>query len=249
MALLLDLDDTLIDTAHAMRVAAAAGFAAVCPDVPDDLHRAAAERYYQDPGGHLDRYTSGQITFADMRAARFKEVVLGMGIDACCGRQDLGLAESGHHVFEDSYARAMRAATRAFPDAVQLLEAARRAGLPTAVVTNSSEMATEMKLDVTGLAGLVDVVTTTDTLGFGKPDPRVFHHACAALGVEPAVTAYVGDDLTADAVGARDAGLLSYWLVRGEEPAEVPPGIEPISSLIDARLVALPDLGLSAGAR
>lgn len=248
-ALLLDLDDTLVDTGAAMLVAAMAGFAAVCPDVAEELHRSAAERFCEDPGGHLRRYTSGEITFADMRAARFREVVLGMGIDTCCAPQDAGLVESGHHVFEDSYGRAMRAATRAFPDAVPLLEGARRRGLPTAVVTNSSDVATRMKLEAAGIDGLVDVVMTTDTLGVGKPDPRVFHHACDAVGVPPAQAAYVGDDLDTDAVGARNAGLVSYWLVREGALGAAPPGIAAVGSLADVLVAVLPDLGLSHGAR
>ena len=53
-----------------------------------------------------------------------------------------------------------------------------------------------------------------DTLGFGKPDPRVFVEACRRLGTAPERTAYVGDELDVDAVAARAAGLLGIWVDR-----------------------------------
>ena len=53
-----------------------------------------------------------------------------------------------------------------------------------------------------------------DTLGFGKPDPRVFLEACRRLGTDPARTAYVGDEPDVDAAAARDAGLVGVWLDR-----------------------------------
>ncbi|MGW5120406.1 HAD family hydrolase [Streptomyces noursei] len=50
-----------------------------------------------------------------------------------------------------------------------------------------------------------------------KPDPRLFHHACAELGVEPAATLMVGDHPAKDG-GAAGAGLRSYVLPAGAAP-------------------------------
>src|SRR5690606_22584142 len=65
-------------------------------------------------------------------------------------------------------------------------------------------------------AGLPDVplLVGVDTLGFGKPDPRVFAEACRRLGTDPARTAYVGDELDVDARAALAAGLVGVWLDR-----------------------------------
>ena len=43
--------------------------------------------------------------------------------------------------------------------------------------------------------------------GAAKPDPRIFHAACDALGVEPGATLHIGDDLELDVLAARRAGL------------------------------------------
>ena len=58
-------------------------------------------------------------------------------------------------------------------------------------------------------------MVTRDTLGFGKPDARAFHNACALLGSVPAQTVYVGDDIEIDAIAAQAAGLRALWLQRG----------------------------------
>ena len=43
--------------------------------------------------------------------------------------------------------------------------------------------------------------------GVAKPDPSIFQHAVAALGVTPERTLYVGDSLRFDVRGATAAGL------------------------------------------
>jgi putative hydrolase of the HAD superfamily len=72
-----------------------------------------------------------------------------------------------------------------------------------------------------GLAESVPMLVGVDTLGYGKPDPRVFVEACRVLGTDPARTAYVGDELDVDAVAARRAGLVGVWLDR-PGPRRVP---------------------------
>lgn len=54
------------------------------------------------------------------------------------------------------------------------------------------------------------------TFGAAKPDPRIFHAACDALGVEPEATLHIGDDLELDVLAARRAGLHAAWLLRPE---------------------------------
>ena len=50
--------------------------------------------------------------------------------------------------------------------------------------------------------------------GAAKPDPSIFHAACARLDVPPAHVLHVGDDIEMDVVGAHRAGLRSCWLNR-----------------------------------
>jgi putative hydrolase of the HAD superfamily len=203
--LLLDFDDTLIDTRAAMVTAGAAAVAHLWPQAGPALHNAAGVRFHGDPGGFFGRYTSGQLSFAEMREARVADLVEVFSlkpIDDLVPR------------FEDAYAPAFFANVRLFDDVQPLLEAAAAAGKPIGLLTNSGSDYTRQKLEITGLVGMIDVVATRDTLGFGKPDPRAFHHACELLGATPDETLYIGDHVEIDAIAAQDAGLYSVWLRR-----------------------------------
>ncbi|WP_298232326.1 HAD family hydrolase [uncultured Azohydromonas sp.] len=47
--------------------------------------------------------------------------------------------------------------------------------------------------------------------GVPKPDPRIFHAAAAAAGVQPHEVLHVGDDVLLDVLGARNAGMQAVW--------------------------------------
>ena len=127
--------------------------------------------------------------------------------------------------FDEAYEPAFVANVRLFDDALPLLDAVGMAGIPIGLFTNSSAHHTRQKLGITGLAGAFEVVVTRDTLGFGKPDVRAFHHACRLMGSAPCDTVYVGDDVEIDAIAARDAGLSGIWLRRDPATGRAPPGL------------------------
>ncbi|WP_344059546.1 hypothetical protein [Terrabacter lapilli] len=97
-ALLLDVDDTIVDTRGAMVAAGARAAAALWPDRPGE-HHAMAQRYYDDPQRWFPRYASGEVPFERMRAGRLEEVATAFG---------LGLPAEGHVAFEEAYAPACR---------------------------------------------------------------------------------------------------------------------------------------------
>jgi len=214
-AVLLDLDDTIVDSTAAMLAAGTVAAAHVWPDARPDVHRAAAVRFRADPRGLFGEYTRGRLDFAAMRQARLADVAA-----------HLGLPDPGdtHARFEAAYAPAFAAHLRAFDDVAPLLAQAAARRWPVGVLTNSGAAYTDEKLRVAGLEGAFGVVVTTDDLGFGKPDARVFTHACARLGTAPGHTAYVGDDPRVDAGGAAAAGLYGVWLRRAEPAPWGSPG-------------------------
>ena len=228
-ALLLDVDDTIVDTREAMVVAGTQALRALWPARERD-HRAMAERYYADPERWFPRYASGSIAFEAMRSGRLAEVARAFGAD---------LATDALGDFEDAYGPAFRDAQRLFPDVPDLLAAAEEGGLPVALLTNSASAPTQVKLEVLELAARFEVVVTTDTLGFGKPDPRVYREACRLLGAEPADVVCLGDSLAWDVLGARAAGLRAVWLDREgrgtTEPVASVRGLDEVTGAVDGR--------------
>jgi HAD superfamily hydrolase (TIGR01549 family) len=74
-----------------------------------------------------------------------------------------------------------------------------------------------------GLDRFFDVWAVSADVGFDKPDPRLFAHAVAEAGVEPARAAMVGDRLDYDVRPAREAGMRAVWVLRGEAPDDPTP--------------------------
>ena len=208
-ALLLDVDDTLIDTRGAMVAAGVAAVAELWPHVRPEVHHAAAVHFQADPSGLFGRFTRGEMSFTEMRQARVADLLEAFSLSD---------VDEVNARFEDAYAPAFSANVRVFDDVVPLIGVVSAAGIPMGLLTNSSSSYTRQKLEITGLASAFAAVTTRDTLGFGKPDARAFHHACRLLRSAPADTTYVGDDIEIDALAARDAGLSAVWLQR--EPGD-----------------------------
>jgi putative hydrolase of the HAD superfamily len=214
-AVLLDVDDTLIDTRSAFRVAVHQVIHRWIPQLDADRHEDAVRHWALDPGGHFRAFTRGELTFAEQRRARARDlhsVFDGPLLD------DAGLAE-----WDAGYEQAFRGAWRALPDGVALVAVLRERGIPFGALTNMSADYQRDKLDLVGLAD-VPVLVSTDDLGRGKPDPEVFRLGCRRLGTDPGRVAYVGDELDIDSRGARDAGLIGVWLDRhatGARPDDV----------------------------
>lgn len=226
-ALLLDLDDTLVDTRAAMVAAGTAAAAQLWPEADAGVHQAVGLHFHGDPSGFFGRFTTGELAFEEMRESRISDLLEVFSLKA---------TDDVHRRFEEFYGPAFFASLALFDDVLTFLEDATASGMHMGLLTNSSSRYTQQKLELTGLLDVFPVVVTRDTLGFGKPDARAFHHACGLLGVTPGQTAYVGDHLEIDAIAAKDAGLYAVWLQRdpgGSECAILAQarGIRTVSSL------------------
>ncbi len=65
-----------------------------------------------------------------------------------------------------------------------------------------------------GLAGRFEFVLFAQDCGFAKPDARIFDAALAQAGCSRDELLHVGDSLSDDVQGARNAGVRSVWLNR-----------------------------------
>lgn len=216
-AVLLDLDDTLVDTRAAFRAAIHQALDVWLPELPAEQREPAVLRWAEDPGGFFRAYTRGELTMEQQRAHRVADLHLTFG-GPVLGDEELRAWVSG-------YEAAFEAAWRLLPGAIELLAELERAGLPFGAVTNASRRLQTGKLARVGLTERLPLLACVDDVGRGKPDPAIWHLACDRLGVRPDRAAYLGDELDVDARGARDAGLLGIWFDRhgtGHRPPDVP---------------------------
>jgi phosphoglycolate phosphatase len=192
-AVLIDLDGTLLDTV---------------PDLADAANAMLAE---------LGRLTLPVDTIRDF---------VGKGIPNLVGRC-LGYpgesaapdAVAALTVFKRHYAAVNGRKTRIYPGVLEGLRAMRAAGLKTACVTNKAAAFTEQLLAATGLAALLDLTVSGDTLAEKKPHPLPFLYICERFGIVPAEALVVGDSRN-DVAGARAAGCPVFCVPYGYSEGE-----------------------------
>ncbi len=134
-----------------------------------------------------------------------------------CG-EDPALVDAAFAVFY-----AARNDVQCYPDAIEALERI-AAHVPVAALTNGNA-----NLDTIGLARHFQFNLGAREHGAAKPSACIFHAACARLGVEPAQTLHVGDDVELDVVGAARAGLRTCWINREQRTwphADLHPDLE-----------------------
>lgn len=138
---------------------------------------------------------------------------------------DLVLRELGVEADLDGFAEELSARLRetfnkvdnwrAFPDAVPALEAVRRRGFRTGMVSNATELARSV-LENLDMERLFDFVVISDEVGVRKPDPRIFRIALDHAGTAPSRTVFLGDKPATDIMGAARAGLRGILVDRND---------------------------------
>ena len=205
-ALLLDLDDTLLDySGSAPRCWEEACLACCAPGTvgPDALLAAIIEAsrwFWEDP----ERHRRERVHMLRAWEAIVAHALERLGVEAD------GLAAA---VARDFAAR-RRERMRLFPEAVESLERLRRRGVPLALVTNGDASQQRDKIERHGLAAFFDAIVIEGEFGAGKPDEVVYRHALAALAARPEDAWMVGDHLEFDVGAPQRLGLRGVWVDR-----------------------------------
>ena len=206
-ALLVDLDDTIIDYGGSAVASwrAACGFAAQEVNGLDAAALYAAisqvrDWYWSD----ADRHREGR---ADLHAAAWRivqQALLGLGYD----RPDLARS------IATQYRERRDAALKLFPGAVEVLERVRAAGVRLGLLTNGTGADQRRKIERFDLARHFDYIQIEGVFGCGKPEPRVYVAALDRLGASADSSWMVGDNLEWDVGAPQRLGLNGIWLDR-----------------------------------
>jgi HAD superfamily hydrolase (TIGR01509 family) len=213
-ALLLDMDDTILDdsaTVEACWDRTCAAFAGPAGVEPAALRAAvhAEKAWFWSDG---DRHRAGRL---DLDAARTAIVA---GALRRLGREADGVAGEAAR----AYALCRRDACRPFPGALEALAAFRARGTRLALITNGASDVQREKIARFGLEGFFEGIFIEGEMGFGKPDERVFRRALAAVGAEPRDAWVVGDNLEWEIVPAKRLGMGAVWVDPAGRGLEIP---------------------------
>jgi len=226
VGLLLDIDDTLVDTRGAFRHALGVVAETFLPAGYDVETMTAHWR--TDASGWYRAHARGEISHREQRMRRANELHVAFGGPLL----DEAAYDAWNAVFEAEF----KEGWRAHPDADELLDTLDRCGIEYGAVSNADSSYQELKLARVGLSRM-RMLVGVDRFGVGKPDPRLFHEGARLLGLDPATVAYVGDEKDIDAAAAVAAGLaLGIWIDRPgghPQPGDLADGVVRVESLTD----------------
>jgi putative hydrolase of the HAD superfamily len=102
------------------------------------------------------------------------------------------------------------------PPMLTAIRRIRARGLLVAALTNNWSGEDRADDGNRGLRDLFDAFFESSALGLQKPDPRIYQHACSALGVQPSEAVFL-DDIGRNLKAARALGMTTIRVV---EPGE-----------------------------
>ncbi|MEU3018741.1 MULTISPECIES: HAD family hydrolase [unclassified Nocardiopsis] len=233
-AICFDLDDTLIDDVAASSV----GLRTVMERLGHPDFGSARALWDTQTEISFGAYLRGELTLDEQRRERVRALALQ------AGHSDL--ADQHCDELYRMYLDAHRSAWQVYPDTFPVLSALSSAGYRLAVLTNGMESLQHAKLQALELTPYFHAVVCADSVGAGKPDPRIFHATAQRLGVEPGACWHVGDQIQSDAVGAIASGMRPVIVDRqARKPVEGVTTLPDLDGLL--RMVGLPSSVAATG--
>lgn len=202
-AIFFDVDDTLYDHLQPLR-----GALQEVIGLPDDFPYAEAYhrfRYYSDWLSDQEGLSAVPEPEAveRMRRRRF-ELML----------EEFGIAvepEQAAALQEEYLGRQFR--IQPFDGAYDLMRRLMEDGHFVGLITNGEGAHQERKLEALNVRNVIpgECIFISGTIGYAKPDRRLFEHVSTQTGTEARNSFYIGDSWRNDVVGAVDAGWQVIW--------------------------------------
>jgi putative hydrolase of the HAD superfamily len=148
------------------------------------------------------------------------------------------IAEELAYVWETSFfARKLR------PDAASTLDSLAKRGYRLGVISNTSSRTQVFRtLEAYGIADRFECVVLSSVEGVRKPHPAIFETALKAMGSRAESAAYVGDTLSRDVIGAKEAGYALAFQIRSFLTAGSDASVRPGSAKPDYLVESLSEI-------
>jgi putative hydrolase of the HAD superfamily len=101
------------------------------------------------------------------------------------------------------------------------------------IITNGFEVVQQLKLSNSGIQNYFHTVTTSEDAGIKKPHPFIFESALKKAAVSALSSIMIGDNMEADILGAKSAGMNTLFFNYRNE--KVVPPILAVNRLIDIK--------------
>ena len=122
----------------------------------------------------------------------------------------------GTDPYPTTFARYFRISSRkrfgVYHGVPQLLKTLRSRGIKVYLLSNAQACFTLDELSESGLDQLLDGIMISSQIGYCKPSPLLFEALLDRYNLDKSTTLYVGNDIKADVLGSKGAGLSSAYV-------------------------------------
>lgn len=195
----LDLDDTILDFKKAERIAVGKTIRDFGVEPTDEI----LTRYHHINKAHWEMLERGEITREEVLVNRFAVLFSELGVEVdptACARTYEGNLGIGHYFLPGA------------EEAVKKLHEKYRLYL----ASNGTATVQHGRLTSAGLYPWFEQVFISQEIGFNKPSKEYFGACFARIeGFDPKRAVMVGDSLTSDILGGKNAGLPTVWVNPG----------------------------------
>jgi putative hydrolase of the HAD superfamily len=162
-----------------------------------------------------DDYNLGKIDKQGLRRERFPRIFTHAG----------GNSAAIPAPFEEDFMHRTSSKPHLFPHSKEILEYLQKS-YRLHIITNGFNESQAKKMISSGLDGFFELVVTSETTGFKKPDPRIFHHAMNELSTHPEFCLMIGDNPASDILGAQRAQIDQVFFNPEGKSTELNPTFE-----------------------
>ena len=200
--LFLDLDDTILDFHKAERIALSKTLSQFGAEPTDEV----LSLYHRINKWHWEQLELGKLTREEVLVGRFAALLRELGIAADAVQYtrtyESNLA-AGHYFLPGA------------EEAVTRLSRKYRLFL----ASNGTASVQESRLASANLYRFFEKVFISQELGYNKPSKEFFDACFAQIpDFDPAKAVMVGDSLTSDILGGKNAGIATVWVNPGHHP-------------------------------
>ncbi len=165
------------------------------------------ECYCKVNGNLWDLFRRDEIDLQEMRERRFAEIFLEFGLT------DRNLSEK----FSNEFLEICPKKPALMPGTLEILEQLLKS-FALHVITNGFDQIQDTKMNCSGIRKFFETVTTSESSGWKKPQPGIFHHALKISGAVAGNCVYIGDTYDVDIVGADRAGMKTIFFNPCKKP-------------------------------
>lgn len=191
----LDLDDTIFDFSACERIAISRTLSSMDIEPTDSV----CSLYSEINDLHWKRLERGELTRDQVKLQRFECLFRELGVSAD--------AEHARRLYEVDLSRVY-----AFKEgAIELLKVLQEK-YRLFVVSNGITVVQNGRISASGIAGFFEDIFLSEAVGYVKPQKEFFDVCFSRIkDFDPSKSVIVGDSLTSDIQGGRNAGILTCW--------------------------------------